>query len=302
MEWFSLPPLAALRAFSAFAETSNVVKAGAALNVSHAAISQQLRALERHMGVALLDRSGRALRLTREGEHLARGLQLGFSTIQTAVQDLTVSGAQRPLHVSCTPMFAAQWLMPRLAEFRALHPDVDLVLDPSGELVELTPGGIDIALRYGAGDWSGLTAEMLLQSPMSVVAAPDLLDGRSVSSPQDLLDFPWLEELGTTEATKWLVSRGVDDALRGPRVRLPGNLLMEAVRSGQGAAVSVRAFVEEDIRAGRLVDLFTEDDTRGYHIVTRPGVLRSQARKFIAWLRKHRQVPGELAQDDTGDN
>lgn len=288
MEWFSLPPLASLRAFSSFAETGNVVQAGAALNVSHAAISQQLRALERHMGVALLDRSGRNLTLTSEGEHLARGLQLGFSAIQTAVQDLTASGAARPLHVTCTPMFAAQWLMPRLAEFRALHPEVDMVLDPTGELVELTPGGIDIALRYGAGDWPGLEAQPLLQSPMVVVAAPDLLDGRRVTSPQDLLDFPWLEELGTTEAAKWLTSRGVDDALRGARIRLPGNLLMEAVRGGQGVAVSVRSFVEEDLRAGRLQALFTEDDNRGYHIVHRPGVLRSQARKFVAWLKKHR--------------
>ncbi|MDE4132564.1 LysR family transcriptional regulator [Phaeobacter sp. QD34_3] len=291
MEWISLPPLAALRAFSAFAETGNVVKAGAALNVSHAAISQQLRALERHMGVALLERNGRGLSLTQDGAHLARGLQLGFSTIQTAVQDLTTSGAARPLHITCTPMFAAQWLMPRLAEFRALHPDVDLVLDPVGELVELTPGGIDIAVRYGAGQWAGLETEPLLQSPMTVVAAPHLLEGQRVSSPQDLLDFPWLEELGTTEATKWLTSRGVDDALRGSRIRLPGNLLMEAVRDGQGIAVSVQAFVAEDLRAGRLEALFTEEDSRGYHIATVPGVLRPQARKFISWLRRHRQLP-----------
>ena len=138
MDWLSLPPMAALRAFAAFSETGNVVQAGAALNVSHAAISQQLRALEAHLGAALLDRSGRALALTAEGAHLARALQLGFGAIQTAVQEISTASAARPLHVTCTPMFATHWLMPRLPGFQAEHPGIELVLDPSGRVVELT--------------------------------------------------------------------------------------------------------------------------------------------------------------------
>lgn len=281
-----MPPLAALRAFTAFAETGNVVQAGAALNVSHAAISQQLRALEAHLGAPLLDRSGRALALTADGAHLARALQLGFGAIEAAVQEISAAGAARPLHVTCTPMFAAHWLMPRLAEFQASHPEIDLVLDPRGEIVELRPGGIDLAIRYGGGDWPGMDSRMLLQSPMVVIAADSLLRGRKVAAPEDLLDLPWLEELGTTEASRWLESRGVTDSLRGSRTRLPGNLLMQAVRAGQGVAVSVQAFVEEDLQAGRLCALFTEGEDRGYHVVTRSGVLRPEARKFAAWLSR----------------
>ncbi|MEP2716898.1 LysR substrate-binding domain-containing protein [Pseudophaeobacter sp.] len=290
MDWLSLPPLAALRAFSAFAEHANVSKAGAALNVSHAAISQQLRSLEDHLGVPLLDRSGRSLELTEEGKHLAQAVLLGFGAIQTAVQEVSTQGAMRPLHISCTPMFAANWLMPRLAEFRLKHPGIDLVIDPRGEVVALQPGGVDIALRYGDGDWGGLESEILLCSPMVVVAHPDLLKGRSVSAPEDLLDFPWLEELGTTEAAHWLRSRGVADVIRGASIKLPGNLLMQAVREGQGIAVSVKDFVQEDLAAGRLVELFTGDEARGYHIVTRPGVQRPQSRQFIAWLRHHKST------------
>ncbi|KIC11929.1 LysR family transcriptional regulator [Leisingera sp. ANG-M1] len=286
MDWLNMPPMAALRAFAAFAESGNVVQAGAALNVSHAAISQQLRALEAHLGVALLDRRGRALELTSDGAHLARALQLGFGAIQAAVQEISQAGAARPLHVTCTPMFAAHWLMPRLPGFQAEHPDIEMVLDPSGGIVELKPGGVDIALRYGDGNWPGLAAEMLLASPVAVIAAPGLLDGRRVSAPEDLLDLPWLEELGTTEATHWLRAHGVQEALRGPRTRMPGNLLMQAVRAGQGVAVSVRCFVEEDLAAGRLVELFTEADGRGYHIATRQGVLRPEARSFATWLRR----------------
>ena len=250
MQWRDMPSLSALRAFAVFAESGTLQQAGVALNVSHAAISQQLRQLEARMGVPLLDRSGRALRLTVEGEQLAQALTLGFGAIRVAVQDLTTRGAGQPLHVTCTPMFATHWLMPRLAGFRQAYPAVDLVIDPTGEVVQLTPGGIDVALRYGHGNWPGLEAEMLLPSPMVVVAAPGLLDRRRVDQPEDLLDLPWLEEIGTNEASVWLRSRGVEDGLKAGRVVLPGNLLMEALRGGQGVAVSVRDFVAPDVKAG----------------------------------------------------
>ncbi|OIQ30120.1 MAG: LysR family transcriptional regulator [Alphaproteobacteria bacterium MedPE-SWcel] len=288
MSWRDMPSLAALRAFAVFAETGTLQQAGALLNVSHAAVSQQLRALESHMGVALLDRSGRALKLTPEGEQLSQALTLGFGAIRMAVQDLSTRGAGRPLHVTCTPMFATHWLMPRLAGFRQACPEVDLVIDPTGEVVQLAPGGIDVALRFGHGNWPGLEAEMLLPSPMVVVAAPGLLDGREVRRPEDLLDLPWLEEIGTNEASVWLRSRGVEDELKAGRVTLPGNLLMEALRGGQGVAVSVRAFIAPDVAAGRLTELFCDEQGRGYHIVHRPGVLRSGARHFVSWLRRER--------------
>ena len=290
MDWRGMPPMAGLRAFAAFAEHRNVVRAGAALNVSHAAVSQQLRSLESDLDVPLFRRTGRQLQLTDEGETLAQAVLLGFGAIENALREISLRGAARPLHISCTPMFATHWLMPRLSEFRLTNPDIDLVLDPRGEVVDLTAGGIDLAIRYGAGRWPGLEAEALLISPMVVIAAADLLGKRRVRSPQELLDFPWLEELGTTEAAHWLRSRGVADALRGARTFLPGNLLMQAVRQGQGVAVSVRDFVAEDLEAGRLVELFCEDDARGYHIVTRPGVQRPQLRAFVTWLRRQKSL------------
>lgn len=288
MDWRIMPPMAALRAFAAYADSENLVQAGEALNVSHAAISQQLRALEAHLGVALLDRSGRALALTAEGAHLARALALGFGAIHTAVQELTTSQAARPLHVTCTPSFAAHWLVPRLPDFQAQHPEISLVLDPSGGVVPLTVGGVDLALRYGDGQWSGLESEQLLAAPMVVVAAPALLAGRQVGSAADLLDLPWLEELGTNEASRWFQAQGIEEGFRGPRTRLPGNLLMQAVRDGQGVAVSVQNFVADDLSAGRLQVLFRAPAGGGYHIVTRPGVLRPETRAFVAWLRRLR--------------
>lgn len=287
MDWRDLPPLAALRAFAAFVETGSVVAAGDALSVSHAAVSQQLRSLEAHLGVALLDRSGRALKLTADGEILAQGCADGFASIARAVALVTGAEANRPLHISPTPSFAAAWLMPRLPEFRAAHPGLSMVLDPTPELVALTPGGVDLSIRYGDGDWPGLEAELLLETAMVVVAAPSLIEGKDVSDLAALSLLPWLEEVGTTESTRWLDAHGAAGTLRGSLIQVPGNLLLDGARDGQGVAVTVRHFVEADIQSGRLCVL--NEDARpgiGYHLVTRPGVHRPPLKAFLRWIRK----------------
>ena len=238
IDWLTLPPLAALRAFAAYAEAGNVTRAGEALNVSHAAISQQIRALERHMALDLLDRSGRQARLTPEGQRLAEALRDGFGRIATAHAELTGAMNARPLIVSATPSMASAWLLPRLADFRMRHPGIDLMIDASAELREIGPGGVDLALRYGKGDWPGHDAVLLVRSPVVVVAAPDLLDRMPEGGPAALARFPWLQEIGTTEATDFLRRHG---ALPGPNAEagtmsLPGNLMLEAARAGQGLA------------------------------------------------------------------
>ncbi len=286
MNWRNLPPLSALRAFAAFAETRNIVAAGEALGVSHAAISQQLRGLEGHLDVPLLDRSGRSLELTSAGQRLAQALQSGFSGMIDAVEEITGQLEARPIHVSVTPTFAASWLMPRLSKFRAAHPDVDLMIDPSANVVALGADGIDIAIRYGSGPWPGTESEMLLQSPMVVVAAPSLVGERPITDLNELADFPWLEEFGTSESTRWFRRFGVQGMARG-LMQVPGNLMLDGARDGQGVAVTVREFVARDIAAGRLRVLHTEETPdSGYHIVTRPGVLRKSVKDFVSWLRR----------------
>jgi len=288
--WQNIPPLVALRAFSAFAQTGSVVQAGAALNVSHAAISQQLRGLERYMGLALLDRTGRAMALPDDGARLANALELGFGAIAATVQELTGADEDRPLHVTTTATFASSWLMPHLTGSQARYPDINLMLDPSAALAPLEPGGVDIAIRYGRGGWPGLNSEPFLISPMVIIAAPELIAGRDIRSPSDLTDLPWLEELGTTEASNWLQSRGVQHGVVKRRIQIPGNLLLSGVRDGQGVAVAIRQFAEPDLKSGRLVELFSEESDSGYHIVTRPGVLRPVAKTFVQWLRRQKAV------------
>lgn len=285
-----MPPLAALRAFAAFAERGTLVGAGGTLGVSHAAVSQQIRSLEDHLGLPLVDRTGRKLELTEAGAVLAQACSEGFGNIARTVEDITGVSDARAVHVSTTPTFAASWLMPRLPAFQAEHPGIKLLIDPSPKLAELSPGGIDLAIRYGVGPWGRYDCQMLLESPIVVVAAPSLIAGRPVETPTDLACLPWLEELGTTESTTWLHRHGVEQGAVGAYMQMPGNLVLDAARGGQGIAVTVRAFVASDIAEGRLVQLFEEPRAgAGYHLVTRAGVMRPGLRTFVRWLA--RQVP-----------
>lgn len=287
MNWIDLPPLSALRAFSAFAETGSVGRAGALLNVSHAAVSQQIRNLETHMQVALLDRSGgRTAGLTAEGQQLADALEAGFGRIAQAVETLTGADAMRPLHVSVTPSFAANWLMPRLAGFRQEHPEIDIMISPTPRLTDPSPGGIDVAIRYGDTAWSGLESERLLPAPIWIVAAPALVGDLVPEGPEDLLRFPWLQELGTTEASDWFVNRGVTEGRAAGMIHVPGDLMLDGARSAQGVAVTTRLSVEEDVRSGRLRLLFEERSDGAYHIVTARGVPRPPLKAFLGWLRR----------------
>lgn len=171
MDWRALPPLTALRAFAALAQTGSASGAGAALSVSHAAISQQVKALEAHMGLSLVRREGRGLALTIEGRQLAEALDEGFGLI-----------AQRPLQISTTPQFAAAWLMPRLRDFQSRHPGVDLMVHPSPQRADPAPGGVDLAIRFGLGAWDGLEAELLVPTDIVITAAPALVGTREFAT------------------------------------------------------------------------------------------------------------------------
>jgi LysR family glycine cleavage system transcriptional activator len=280
--------MAALRAFCAYSQTGNLTQAGAALNVSHAAISQQLRVLEDHLDTALLDRSGRSLQLTEAGQHLAKAVDLGFGAIEAAVRDLKNEDDARPLSVTLTSSFAAAWLMPRLPDFSARNPDISLSLNPSAAVVPLEPGGVDVAIRFGAGHWPGLEAEPLVISNLVVVGAPKLIGDRPIETAEHLTRFPWLNEAGFTEAENYLKSQGVESAIISNQMFMPGNLILSAVLDGQGLAVLVRAIAQPFIDEGRLVVVQENDGQRGYHIVTRSGPLRPAAKAFVTWLRRHR--------------
>ncbi|MFO1142906.1 MAG: LysR family transcriptional regulator [Amaricoccus sp.] len=288
MDWRTMPSLGALRAFAALAETGSFVRAGAALNVSHAAVSQRVRALEETLGVPLLGREGRRAVLTPEGAQLAAALEAAFGDIRRTVDELTGADAARPLQLTSTPAFSMSWLMPRLSEFRHEHPEIQLMLNPTPDAVELKPGGIDLAIRYGRGQWPGLAVELLLPTSYVLVGAPSLIGDRAIVEPADILDLPWLQELGTSEMSAWLRTRGVHSPKTENIVHLPGHLVLEGLRNGEGVSLTTTVVVERELASGALRVLFEDPEPDlGYFIVTRQGVLRPPLKSFVNWLRRH---------------
>ena len=286
MNWSDLPSLNSLRAFAALAETESFSQAGRALNVTHAAVIQQVKTLESWLGMTLVIRDGRKVRLTQEGIVLARDLASGFASIRRGVEALRDVDVQRPVQVSMSPAFAVSWLMPRLVDFQKQHPDITLLLNPTSELVELRPGGIDLAIRYKDRRRSKEEIEAVLIADMVVVGTPALIGDRKIEDAAALTDLPWLQELGTNEVADWLAMHGV--TLDRPLMisHMPGNLIMEAVRRGDGITYTARPFVEDEILSGRLVQLFSEKAFGIYYIKTRPGVLRRPVKDFIDWLKR----------------
>jgi len=295
MDWRSLPSLSSLRAFAAVAEKKSFSAAGRELNVSHAAVSQQVRALEAELGARLVMREGRGIALTPEGIHLASGLKDAFATMRSAVDAFNNAKSARPLHITMTPTFAVSWLMPRISDFRIDHPDIELMLNPTAEVVELEPGGVDLAIRYGDGNWPGYESEMLLPTNFVVVGATCLIGSCEVRAPADILDYPWLQELGTNELSLWLERQGVVPKAKLNVIHLPGYMVLDGLRRGDGITATSRVFVEPDIASGTLQILFEDIKPcpTGYHLVARPGIQRPPLKAFVSWLKKH-AAPGAL--------
>ncbi|MDH5798823.1 MAG: LysR substrate-binding domain-containing protein [Paracoccaceae bacterium] len=286
MDWTRIPPLNSLRAFSALAANGTYAQAGRVLNVTHAAVRQQVRQLEEHLQVTLVDRAGRGMVLTEDGRMLARELENSFGRIARATESLRHAGAARPVQVTMSPAFAVKWLMPRLADFQARHPDTTLLLNPSGQFMELKPGGIEVAIRYQRFENLTPAHDVLLPVDLVVVAVPELVRGRAVGELSDLTDLPWLQELGTSEVLDLMQRNKITPSAPMQISHMPGNLIMDAIIRGDGLTYTVRQWVEEDIRAGRLVQLFAEEEAGAFCIHTPAGEQREAVRQLIRWLRR----------------
>ena len=174
--------------------------------------------------------------------------------------------------------------MPRITEFQRRHPEILLMLNPTVDVVELRPGGVDLAIRYCDRERVKDEASIVLTSDMVVVGAPSLLERHTIEGPSSFMRLPWLQELGTNEAVNWFERRGI--TVEEPLMvsQMPGNLIMEAVRRGNGITYTARAFFREDIKTGRVKVLYSELCFGVYFVEANPSSLRSTVRTFLNWL------------------
>ncbi len=282
--WRNLPSLSSLRAFDATARHGGFTGAGRVLNVTHAAVTQQVRALEQELGVALVRRAGRTVSLTEAGQRLAQTLNEAFGSIASGIEDLRRTEGRRPLRVATTTFIAEARIMPRLPEFWARCPGVEVAMTPSHAVVDFAADGFDLAVRALSDGWQAGPNEDILplaRTPILVVCAPSLLDAGET----DPAKLPWILEADYSWDDEKLRDAGIDpDALT--RVKLGSrHLEMSAARRGLGCMLAAEIICRDDLEAGRLVELpVTGLPTLTYAVVRPKGPQRPAVAQFVEWL------------------
>jgi LysR family glycine cleavage system transcriptional activator len=284
-----LPPLNALRAFEAAARHLSFTRAAAELHVTQTAISHQIKGLEERLGVRLFRRLPRGLLLTEEAQRYLPPVRDAFDRIAAATAQLAAAGSSGSLTVSVLPSFAAKWLVPRLGRFRAAHPDLDLRISASSQLVDFARDDVDVGIRMGRGRYPGLRVDRLFGESMVPVCAPELLSGpHPLRRPEDLRHHVLLHDDDHTGWRLWLELAGVEevDAGRGP-VFTDSAMVVQAAAEGQGIALARSVLAAGDLAAGRLVRPFevsVPHDLAYYLVSPEATAEQPRIRAFRAWL------------------
>jgi len=251
-------PLSAVRVFEAAARLKSFTRAAEELGISQAAVSWQVKALERRLDQTLFLRLPREVVLTPPGERLSRAATEAVNLLRAAVADLTEAG-EGVLSITTLQTVAMQWLAPRIGAFQVAHPKLAVRLESSAGLADLMRENIDVAVRSGDGDWPGLETHFLfpsIQTPLCTAEMRERLGG--LGRPEDLLDAP---RIGIAEEwTAWFRAAGVampEAAHAEPRLAADTQTLeVASAMSGQGVALGSPIFFATDIAAGRLVRPF----------------------------------------------
>lgn len=260
-------PIGPLTAFDVAARHLNLSAAAQELNVTHAAVSRQVKQLEQRLGVQLFERLPRGLKLTAHGALLAEGTREAFDRLATAIEDVSVPTVRRKLTLSTFASFAARWLMPRIGSFAELFPNVDLQILTGTRLVDFAREDVDIAVRFGSGKYPGLHVVPLFKPQDIVVASPKLLERRALKQYSDLKHFTLLHDDSHRNWVRWLESVGAK-GVNARRGILCGdrNAMLQAALAGQGIALSSEVFAAEDLAAGRLIKVFDVEVASPYAI------------------------------------
>jgi len=294
-----LPPLNALRAFEAAARHLSFTRAAGELNVTQAAISHQVKALEDWLGLSLFRRLNRALRLTEEGQAYLPPVRDALDKLDEATRRLRGGEASRTLTVSTLDSFAAGWLVPRLRRFRTEFPEIDVRVTAAAHLVDFSREDVDMAIRYGPGRWPGVDAVRLLHEDIFPVCSPALLEGpHPLRRPADLAHHTLLHDDMPVNWRGWLTAAGLEgvDAERGPFYG-QSHLVIQAAVNGEGVALGRSPLVAGALADGRLVKPFEISLPAEYaYYVVYPTAAAEQPKiqAFRDWLLQEAAPEGDL--------
>jgi LysR family transcriptional regulator, glycine cleavage system transcriptional activator len=261
-------PVGPLRAFDVAARNLNLTAAAEEMNVTHAAVSRQVKQLEGRLGVQLFERLPRGLKLTVHGALLAEGTREAFDRLAAALEDVSAPAVRRKLTISTFSSLATRWLMPRVQSFSALFPETDLQVSTTSRLVDFSREDVDIALRFGGGQYPGLHVRPMFKPKEIAVAAPSLLKrGPPLKTFADLKAYTLLHDDSHRTWTRWLEAVGAKGV--NPRRGVicgDRNSMLAATVEGGGIGITSEVFAAGELKSGRLVKVFEAEVSAAFGI------------------------------------
>ncbi|QWP75825.1 LysR family transcriptional regulator [Lysobacter sp. K5869] len=263
----TLPGTRALRTFEAAARHLNFTRAAEEVGLTPAAVSYQIKEIEEQLGVTLFVRNSRSIQLTAAGAELYRAAVEALGTLQRALgRARRLARGDGPLRVSLSARLASNWLLPRLPRLKAAHPELALSFDVSDELRDFDADGIDLAIRFGAGDDAGLRSQRLFAPTIVAVCSPALLDGGApLRAPRDLLDrgvclshVVWRSgDMVWPDWRQWMAAAGIADFDDRACMGFADSAhVVQAALDGHAVGLAELELIDADLAQGRLVRLF----------------------------------------------
>lgn len=279
------PPLRSLQVFEAAARRGSFTAAGEELGITQSGVSRQVSDLEATLGVALFLRNGARLSVTPAGERLARQLARAFADTWSAVAGARQS--DRVITLSMLPSVAARWFAPRLGDFMAAHPDIDLRITASRHLVDFASEGVNAAIRYSPAPSGDVEAVKLCTETVTPVCSRSYAEDHALLAPADLYRATLLCGDIPEDWPTWFAAAGCQrPPPSGPRLGDDGAILQAAVE-GQGIALGRSLLVADDIATGRLVAPFPVSlaASHAYWFVRPKGMASTHAVEMVeTWL------------------
>lgn len=285
-----LPPLHALRAFITVAERGGVRRAAEALNLSEAAVSHQIKNLERHLGQRLFEKDGRGLRLTDIGHRYLAMVVEPVAELRQASEAVSSRRIARQATLTLAPTLASLWLIPALGEFERELSDVNLHLVTTTQILDLERHDIDIAIRYLPRDAIPDRAVVVFSETAFPVCSPERYkQTNDPAQPADMLSRSKLlvNDMHPDEWTWWSTVGGEAVKLSGERKRFDAShMTLEASAQGYGVALGRRPLVDSYLTSGRLIAPFGTAFETGYQyvILTQTDGIRPVTKRVIDWI------------------
>ncbi|CAM5217809.1 LysR family glycine cleavage system transcriptional activator OS=Castellaniella defragrans OX=75697 GN=HNR28_001162 PE=3 SV=1 [Castellaniella defragrans] len=285
-----LPSLKALRIFEAAGRHRGYSSAAEELFLTHSAVSHQIKALEAELGTKLFRRVGHSMLLTEDGQRLHHAMNKALTLIAKGVAEVRADDRPQTLNVSAPPSLAI-WLVPRLANFRRRHPQLEINLSGAIALVDFSHDDVDLALRFGHGVWPGLRADRLPLDDLVYLAvcSPTYRHGRLPRTVGALRKCTLIHHPFMSWA-EWFKTAGgaVEPSMPGPHFN-EYLLAMQAALSGQGVMLANSIMISAELASGQLVPVLQDQlafrQSSAYYIVfPESRTMPSKARVFCDWL------------------